>query len=110
MNSLGLTLVHVAAQVTLVALAAIGLYLLAARRGPKAGSFAARLGLGGIVALTLLQDHGLRAPPCFEGPSGETGRYLLLSSRCSNSGYGNRGKPQAFAEPKENGPATVRLG
>jgi beta-lactamase regulating signal transducer with metallopeptidase domain len=52
MNNLGITLVGVAIQVTLVALVAAVLYGVLARRGPEAGSLTARLGLVGIVALT----------------------------------------------------------
>jgi beta-lactamase regulating signal transducer with metallopeptidase domain len=52
MNNLGITLVGVAIQVTLVALVAAALYGVMARRGPEAGSLTARLGLVGIVALT----------------------------------------------------------
>src|SRR5262249_40875127 len=54
MNNLGITLVGVAVQVTLVALVAAVLYGVMARRGPEAGSLTARLGLVGIVALTFV--------------------------------------------------------
>jgi hypothetical protein len=54
MNDIGLTLLAAAARVTLLALAAAPLCVVAARRGPRAGAAVATAGLAGCVALTLL--------------------------------------------------------
>jgi beta-lactamase regulating signal transducer with metallopeptidase domain len=53
MNQLGIALVWSAAQVTLVTLIAVGLYLIVSRRGPSAGSWVATLYLGVTIVLML---------------------------------------------------------
>jgi beta-lactamase regulating signal transducer with metallopeptidase domain len=54
MNGLGLTLIGLAVQVTLVSAVAVVLYLLAARRGPRVAASPAAGGLLASVVLTLL--------------------------------------------------------
>jgi hypothetical protein len=53
MNNLGMTLVWLAVQVSLLLAPALVLYALAARRGPAAGAWVATLSLGLVVAVDL---------------------------------------------------------
>jgi len=54
MNELGIALGWLAIQITLAMLPAVGLHLLASRRGPAAGSWMAAASLAMIVGLTML--------------------------------------------------------
>ena len=53
MNDIGMTLVWLAVQVSLVLAPALAVYALAARRGPAAGAWVATLSLGLVVALNV---------------------------------------------------------
>jgi beta-lactamase regulating signal transducer with metallopeptidase domain len=88
MNDLGLMLMAAAFRVTLLALAAVVLYAVAARRGPGAGAPVAAACLGGSAVLTLLalcplpSWWALRVPP---GSAVVTEAPLLATSETDNT-------------------------